>query len=177
MSRSTPTGRDPSMPMANSQRTLRRSSNCARRRYRDRTKRTASRSPRLGAAAGVTQLGKRTARSGSLRGGCLARHGTKTAAAEFAIEWRKRAYPVSIEPPLERAFWRIFLQRPLRGRVEVSRQTSMSYPGQGRPPHGVERQQGQIWRQKAGALQAEQPREYSSKEEGASRRAKKGRSS
>ncbi len=50
------------------------------------------------------------------------------------MERRKRAYRVSIEPPLERASGGIFLQRPLwETNYKMSRQTSMSYPGQGRP--------------------------------------------
>ena len=54
------------------------------------------------------------------------------AVAAFAMERRKRAYRVSIEPPLERASGGILLQRPLWD-TKMSRQTSMSYPGQGRP--------------------------------------------
>ena len=55
------------------------------------------------------------------------------AVAEFAMELRKRAFPVSIEPPLERASGGIFFQRPLWERIKMSRQTSMSYPGPGAP--------------------------------------------
>jgi hypothetical protein len=52
------------------------------------------------------------------------------------MERRKRTYRVSIEPPLDRASGGVS-SNALYGRIEVSRQTSMSYPGQGRPPDAL----------------------------------------
>jgi hypothetical protein len=49
------------------------------------------------------------------------------------MERPKRAYRVSTEPPLERASGGISSNALYGRRSKVSRQASMSYPGQGRP--------------------------------------------